>query len=237
MNRALWVLLALCACRDPNAPLPRIYTAHRAERPPVVDGRLDDEVWTRARSTGRFPTSSGRGEPHFRTEARLAWDDTHLYVAFDCEDDDVWSKFTKRDDPIYEQEAVEIFLDADRDLATYNEIELSPADVLFDAYFPARRQGMDLAWDSGTVGKALVRGTLNDPSDADQGWTAELAIPFARLARVPKTPPRQGDLWRFNLYRLDMHSGRTAWEGQAFSPPVEPDFHNLPKFGYLEFAK
>lgn len=201
-----------------------------------VDGALDDPGWKGVPSTGAFLRTGDGGQARFRTDARLVWDDEFLYVAFSAADDDVWAKADKKDDPIYQEEVVEIFLDADGDGKTYDELELSPKNVQFDAYFPARRQGMDLGWDSGMVTAVKVDGTLNEPSDKDRGWTAEMKIPVKALAEVPRWPPQAGDKWRFNLYRLEWFDGRKSNEGSAFSPPLVGDFHHLPRFGFLEFA-
>jgi hypothetical protein len=209
------------------------YHAGRAAKPPVIDGLLDDEVWRTATPVELVRSLDG-GKPSLRTVARLAYDDANLYVSFDCEDPDVWGTLLHRDDPIYNEEVVEIFIDADADGRTYNEIEVSPNNTVFDAYFPARRQGMDTSWDSGMKSAVKVRGTINNPSDRDDGWSVEMAIPIARLAQVPHVPPRKGDRWRFNLYRLE-HLGRSAVEGYAFSPPLVGDFHHLPRFAWLVF--
>jgi hypothetical protein len=209
------------------------YHARRARKPPSIDGILDDPVWKEA-TTAELVRSLDGGKPSLRTLARVAYDDANLYVAFDCEDPDVWGTLLRRDDPLYTEEVVEIFIDADGDGRTYNEIEVSPNNVIFDAYFPARRQGMDTSWDSGTRSAVKVRGTLNDPSDRDEGWSVEMQIPIARLAQVPRVPPKKGDRWRFNLYRLE-HLNRTSVEGYAFSPPLVGDFHHLPRFGWLVF--
>ena len=209
------------------------YHARRAAKPPVIDGALNDEVWSAATPVELVNSLDG-SKPSLRTVARLAYDDKNLYVAFDCEDPDVWGTLLRRDDPIYNEEVVEIFLDADGDGKTYNEIEVSPNNTVFDAYFPARRQGMDTAWDSGMKSAVKVRGTLNDPSDRDDGWSVEMQIPIARLAQVPHVPPQRGDRWRFNLYRLE-HVGRKGVEGYAFSPPLVGDFHHLSRFGWLVF--
>lgn len=211
------------------------YRAVYVSEPPRIDGRLDDAAWTAAKELTLVGSFDGR-RPRVRTTARLVWDDAALYVAFDCEDPDVWGTLLERDAPIYEQEVVEVFLDADADLRTYNELEVSPNDVVFDAYFPAYREGMDRAWDSGVTTAVRVRGTLNAPDDRDQGWAAELRIPFARLAKVPNVPPKPTDRWRFNLYRLE-HHGRQQIEGQAFSPLGVGDFHHLRRFGWLEFDR
>jgi len=210
-----------------------VYHARRAAKPPVIDGRLDDEVWRSAPAVELLRSLDG-GKPSLKTVARLAYDDENLYVAFDCEDPDVWGTLRRRDDPIYTEEVVEIFIDADGDGKTYNEIEVSPNNTVFDAYFPARRQGMDTSWDSGVKSAVLVRGTLNDPSDRDDGWSVEMQIPIARLASVPRVPPRKGDRWRFNLYRLE-HVDRKRVEGYAFSPPLVGDFHQLSRFAWLAF--
>jgi hypothetical protein len=93
---------------------------------------------------------------------------------------------------------------------------------------------MDLTWDSGMKSAVKVRGTLDDASDRDSGWTVELQIPLARLAEVPRLPPQAGDRWRFNLYRLELPDRRTQ-QGQAFSPLFVGDFHALPRFGWLVF--
>lgn len=209
------------------------YKIGRAKKPPVIDGSLDDEVWASARPVELVRSLDG-GKPSLRTVARLAYDDRYLYVSFDCEDPDVWGTLRHRDDPLYTEEVVEIFIDADGDGKTYDEIEVSPNNTVFDAYFPARRQGMDTSWDSGVKSAVKVRGTLNDPSDRDEGWSVEMQIPIARLASVPHVPPRKGDRWRFNLYRLE-HLGRTRVEGYAYSPPLVGDFHQLSRFAWLAF--
>ena len=123
----------------------------------------------------------------------------------------------KRDEPIYDQEVVEIFLDANADGRTYNELQVSPHNVIFDAYFPARRQGMDLGWDSGMKTAVKVRGTLDNPADRDEGWRWRCRFPSTGWPRCPTFRPKTGERWRFNLYRLE-HVGRQQVEGQAFSP-------------------
>jgi hypothetical protein len=86
------------------------------------------------------------------------------------------------------------------------------------------------------VSAVKVDGTLNDPSDVDKGWTAEAKIPLKSFAAVPHMPPLVGDKWRINLYRLDWYANRKINEGSAFSPLYQGDFHNLPRFGWLEFG-
>ncbi|MGQ0506454.1 MAG: carbohydrate-binding family 9-like protein [Myxococcaceae bacterium] len=212
---------------------PPEYRVKKVERAPKIDGVLDDAIWKEATPVELVTSYDGR-KPSLRTTARIVRDDEGLYVAFDCEDPDVWGTLLTRDADIYNQEVVEVFLDANGDGRTYNELEVSPHNVIFDAYFPARRQGMDLTFDAKMETAVKVRGTLDNAGDRDEGWSVELKIPFAPLAEVPHRPPQSGDRWRFNLYRLE-HLDRKNVEGQAFSPLFIGDFHHLPRFGWLVF--
>lgn len=217
---------------DARAQLPE-YRAKKAQKAPAIDGKLDDAAWNDAAPVTLKGSFDGRDVP-LKTTARIVYDDTHLYVAFDSEDPDVWGTLMQRDEPIYTQEVVEVFLDANADGATYNELQVSPNNVIFDAYFPARRQGMDTSWDSKMQTAVNVRGTVNDDGDRDEGWSAELKIPYATLSTVPNVPPKPGDRWRFNLYRLELPDRRSQ-SGQSFSPLFVGDFHALPRFGWLQF--
>jgi len=208
----------------------------RTPKPPLIDGVLTDEVWKAADTAELRGSFDGRPVQR-RTAAKLLYDDANLYVGFDCEDPDVWGTLYKRDDPIYNQEVVEIFIDANADGKTYNELEVSPHNVIFDAYFETRRSDLAKAiqWDSGMKSAVKVRGTIDNDSDTDQGWSVEMQIPINRLAEVPHIPPVKGDRWRFNLYRLEHIVREKQIEGQAFSPLYQGDFHNLPRFAWLTF--
>jgi hypothetical protein len=210
------------------------YAVHRTSGPISIDGVLAEAAWDRAERAGPFVRSLDGKPCTAQTVARLLWDDENLYVAFQAEDRDVSTPFSRDDEPLYTSNVVEIFLNPSGDLRRYDEIELAPSNALFDASFTGRRQGMDLAWSSRARHAVHVDGTLNDPRDVDRGWTAELAIPFAALTGMPRPRPARGDRWRFNLYRLRQGPGQPG-EGQAYSPPMVGDFHNLDRFATLRF--
>src|SRR2546430_5903131 len=64
------------------APVATTATATRATRAPVIDGRADDPAWADAAVIDGFRTFTPvlNGEPRFRTEARVLYDDKNLYV-------------------------------------------------------------------------------------------------------------------------------------------------------------
>lgn len=230
---SLLAALALAACSKPSSDF---YVVHRASGPIVPDGLLDERAWDKAEKTAALVRSLDGKPASFATEARMLWDDENLYLSFSCEDRNLQTPFFKDDEQLYTSNVVEIFLNPSGDLKRYAEIELNPANALFDATFTGPRQGMDLAWASKTRHGVHLDGTLNNPADVDRGWTAELAIPWATLPGMPKPKPQPGDVWRFNLYRLLQGPGQPN-EGQAFRAPLVGDFHAVQRFAELRFAE
>ncbi len=205
----------------------------------TIDGKLDEPDWQRAERIGPFISYRGRGKLQNNTHARLLWDDDALYVAFECDDNDIHTPYDKRDDPLYESEAVEIFIDADGDKDEYVELQAAPNDTHFDAAFKGgRRKNFDTSYNVNYTSKAVLDGTLNEHGDEDKGWISEWRIPIDELRDIPG-PVAIGTEWKINLFRLDrIRRGDKVVknEASAWSSPYSGDFHNLDRFGTLVFA-
>lgn len=220
---------------DPRVPET---TIPWAPTPPELDGALDDPVWGAAPVLTLGP-SSGRGEgppPERATTLRLLWDREHLYVGFDARDPDVTERFRKRDDPIYDHEAVEVFLMPHVDgpeTGPYVELQASPTAVIFDASFTGPRQGMDPTWNGGQTVVSKVEGSLDAPA-VDRGWVSEWRVPWSSLRWVRNTPG-PGDVWRMNAFRIDRSRGLSDLY-VAWSPPRVGDFHRVERFGFATFG-
>lgn len=225
-------------------PYPPVYHCVRTAEPVTVDGRLDEGCWASAPPVLLVNASTGnRATP--RTTARLCWGATHLYVGFECEDDDAWGSYGQRDDPLYDEEVVELFLCPSGDVRRYYEIEISPHNVIFDAALHSpqldRRtmttdrewacEGMLSAVSSNTIVHRTPPGrrTVTGPPGV---WSAELAIPFKALRLTGA--PEVGAEWRVNLYRIDRgaRSRYLAWSPTLRRPA---DFHVPERFGTLRF--
>ena len=218
-------------------------TCIRAAAPPVVDGRLDDAVWRQAPATEafvRFDAGKAKGRP-LKTAARLAWDDENLYVAWECEDPDVWSTLTRRDADLWEGEVVELYLDPDGDGKNYKEMEINPLNAVVDLNIAAAVNGAPQGVPAGRLWNAegwktavRVDGTTENRKDTDRGWTAEMALPLRNFPDAKRLPPRVGDVWRAQLLRID--GGRQAGNAQFLAWSDTNPFHNPERFGRLLFA-
>jgi hypothetical protein len=216
------------------------YTVKRTAQPIRIDGVLDEPAWGHIKPVRALTLHDGSGAPQLETEAKLCWDDKYLYVAFSCVDTDIWGTYTKHDDPIYDQEVVEIFINPSGDLVNYYEFEVSPRNVTWDGRIhnpdnDPKTAKYDPSWEcAGLLTGVRVVGTLDNRSDIDQLWSVEMAIPFAAIAQ---RPPTDGERWRGNLYRIDRAQ---TDEFSCWSPPQkageQPAFHIPKRFGHLIFS-
>src|SRR4051812_46324939 len=93
--------------------------AVKADRPPVIDGKGDDAIWARAQviDAYRMYDPVANGDPRFRTEARVAYDERTLYVivrAFDPHPDSIVGLLSRRDNRTASDE-VKVIVDGYRD--------------------------------------------------------------------------------------------------------------------------
>ena len=231
------IAMLLCAYACSAGEL-AVYMSPKVCKPPVIDGKLDDDAWKVAPAVTLVLAETGKPATK-DTKARMCWDDKYLYVAFDCVDQDVWGTLTEHDDYVFTEEVVEMFLSPNCDLARYYEINVSPRNTIFDAFIHNPGSGLpgtetSHAWTCEGLRTAIkVDGTLDDRTDIDRGWSAEIAIPFAALGRGT---PRPGERWRGNLYRIDLSP--EPEEFQAWSPTmnVPASFHIPTRFGTIFFS-
>lgn len=200
-----------------------------------IDGVADEADWKTA-TVFPFAAHDGKSAVTRKTTAKMLWDNEALYVSFDVEDPDAFTTYSKRDDPIYDSEATEIFIDADGDKDEYVELQAASDDLHFDAAFKGGpRKGMDKSWNSPFETKT---------KKTDKGYVSEWKIPVASLKDIPAGEPKAGARWKINLFRLErIREGTppakdakiTKHEASAWSPPLTGDFHTLDRFGTITF--
>lgn len=201
---------------------------------PVIDGALDDAVWTGQAGTALVLSQDGEPDPEPEaTRVWFAWDAEYLYAAARIPDADLWTDYADQDDPLWKQEAFELFVAGGGDGSRYLEFQVSARGVTFDARFPAYRKG-DEAWDSSWRTAVALDGTLT-AGDRDRGWTAEVAVAWAELCEhtAIACPPGPGMRARVNAFRLE-RPDRKRTSALALSPTRVPDFHAWANAAELE---
>jgi hypothetical protein len=201
------VMLALQTASSPPpsaAPSATTAVAHRAAKPPVIDGKDNDEVWRLAPVIKDFrqfqPTEDAN--PSFPTEAKVAYDDHNFYVfvrAFDSHPDSIKKLLARRDVRIC-CDQIKIVIDSYHDRRTGFEFAVTPGGVKRDYAIYGDDQQEDEAWD----------GVWEVATQVDSlGWTAEFRIPLSQL-RYAHAP---SNVFGFAIWRdIDRHGGeRVGW--------------------------
>lgn len=181
-----------------------IRTVHcdAVERPPVIDGEMDDAVWASADVLSDFAVTDyvKQGEPATRrTEVRFLHDDRNLYVAFVCHEPDTakMRQATARFDcpDILYDDRIELLIDARHDHANLVRLVVNPLGVMYDTnlcrpvQYALSYQTGDDNWN--TEWRAKVR------RHADR-WCGEIAIALDRFSEEGIAP---GDTWGINVVR------------------------------------
>jgi hypothetical protein len=237
-----WAVVILAVTAPATAPSADVYRCTPTTMPVTVDGKLDDAAWQAAPWTADFVDIVGGNThpqpPPLRTRAKLLWDERFLYVAAEMQETDVHAEMKQRDMPLFREGAFEVFLDPDADGRDYLELEVNAIGTIFDLVMdkPYRDGGRaDDSFDVEGVQVAVhVDGTLDDRSDRDRGWTAELAIPWSSLKHIGVNgPPRSGNRWKIEMGRSP---GREGGRFSTWRPHGRGDMHMPEMWGYLEFA-
>lgn len=162
----------------------------RFSKPPVIDGKLDDEVWKEgARLKDFYQVQPGDNiAPSQATEVLLGYDSKFLYVAFHCFDDPakVRANIPKRDN-IFDDDYVGILFDTFNDHRKAYEFNFNPLGVQADGIWT---DGQNEDFNPDIVMES--KGTLTE-----DGWTVEVAIPFKSLRYVAG----KDKLWGVHFWR------------------------------------
>ncbi|HWA16362.1 MAG TPA: DUF5916 domain-containing protein, partial [Gemmatimonadales bacterium] len=176
--------------------------ATRAVVPPVLDGRDDDAVWQAAPVVDQFQMARPRegGEARYRTEAKVGYDPSHLYVfvrSFDPHPDSIISQLARRDE-MPPSDYLILLLDSFHDRRTGYEFIVNPAGVKQDAAI-YNDGNEDNAWD----------GVWDVATRVDSlGWTAEYRIPLSQLRYSSRGSGTFGILfWRV----IQRHAETVTW--------------------------
>ncbi|KAA1244241.1 carbohydrate-binding family 9-like protein [Aquimarina sp. RZ0] len=187
--------------------IPESYIAYYTTEPITIDGVPSEEAWKKVRPTTPFIDIEGKKIPKYETSVKILWNDTYVYFFAELEEPHVWGNLKQRDTIIYQNNDFEIFIDPDNDTQNYYEFEINALNTLWDLFLTKPyREGTPVLndWDAnGFQSSVKVHGTLNNPKDADKGWSIEIAIPFKvfRTSYFDQNIPKD-TFWRVNFSRV-----------------------------------
>jgi len=158
---------------------------------PVIDGRVNETVWTRAaRVNTLYQREPKTGAPASEnTEYLFLYDENNLYIGIRCEapPGGITAKEMARDVSLGDDDRVQIILDTYLDGRNGYWFQIGPRGSIGDALISENGKGFNKSWDGLWDGKARI---------TEGGWDAELIIPFKTLAFK-----KGQDTWGLKLIR------------------------------------
>jgi hypothetical protein len=170
-----------------------------------IDGVLSDPGWQGAARASNFAEHhpGDQTKPAVDTEVWVTYDDTHLYVAWICQDDpkSVRASFCERDN-IFDDDYVILCLDPYGDATLAYEIAANPYGIPGDLLF-STANGEDISYD--IIFESSGRVTEN-------GWVVEMAVPFASF----RFPNQENQTWRVDFWRNRPRESRFQYSWAAY---------------------
>lgn len=162
----------------------------KAAAVPVIDGRIDEDVWkTAAVFKDFYQTGPGYNTaPSRPTEVYMMYDERHLYVAFKCwdEKDKIRATVANRDN-VFGEDNVRMWIDTYNDQRRAYVLGFNPLGIQQDGIY-TEGNGADFSVDIVMESKGVIE---------DWGWSVEVKIPFKSL----RYSAGKGKLWGFNAAR------------------------------------
>ena len=167
--------------------------AVRVEKAPKIDGILDDEIWKNAPIANDFielrPNNGKAENPDFKTEVKVAYDDTGIYVSammYDKEPSKIGKELTERDN-IGNDDFFVLFINGYNDKQQSLEFFVTAAGVQADSKI-TNQNGEDFSWNGIWYSGVKI---------LENGWSVEMKIPYFEM-RFPKSEKQQ---WGINFFR------------------------------------
>ena len=214
MNSAIYSLILLLSFCPVLLGSDDFITPPRINNPPRIDGILNDEVWQRAYVVSdflqRFPREGA--VPTEKTEIRLLYTTTALYIgfrAYDTRPEKIVSSVFKRDDfDLVQNDQLAFAIDSYNDERNGYWFSTNPLGARVDAQFGNEGDLWEPNWNGIWECKTQVD---------NQGWTAEIEIPFSTL-RFRKA---DANIMGINLFRRIIRTNE-----QIFAPLIPLQLSN-----------
>ncbi len=177
------------------------YNIPYLNKPPTIDGKVSESEWKGALKFVKKPVE-------YEYVIRLGWCGDCIYISANCKDknpDKIKADVKQRDGSgIWTDDCIEIFIDTNRDLATYYHFIINAGGALYDEYV------RDVSWDVKSI-KYAARKT-------QRGWSCEVMVPVGSF--------NKGEVysrWGINVMR-HFQGGWQVLTGRAHKPNSWAEF-------------
>ncbi|MGQ1784399.1 MULTISPECIES: carbohydrate-binding family 9-like protein [unclassified Saccharicrinis] len=193
----------------PNCPgycTPKVYAVHTLSGTPTIDGYISDDEWGNTPWSEPLVSSvkNGMANPAYSTRYKLGTKGDSLYFSAIVYDRHIWAVNDICQSYFFEDNFLELYLDADNDEKDYVVLKINALGNLCGEYWNrnndkplSRFSLLDMSHGRCSV---FIDGTVNNPKDNDRYWSFECAVPL-NLQVDSLTLLQPHTTWNVNVQR------------------------------------
>lgn len=211
----------------------------------IADGKMDEPSWKNAEvRTLDYFFRRDKPADEQKTKFRMLWDNKNLYLFYEFEDSSLTAKETQHDGRTYLDDCAEFFvLPVADSLNMHYGFEVNVTKIKYDYIvlwqFHNNRSVFIPGYDPDYSVGVTYKGTINDDTDIDEGWTMEFIIPLTAFQGF-NTRNLTGKQWAFQVVRQDRNLVDDRFRSTATLFPtydIRLDVHPPNRFGLMEFVE
>jgi hypothetical protein len=216
-----FTLSARLAAGQGAGPEPTI-DVRLVSRGPAIDGRLDDPAWAGTAAIADFRQKEpvegqAATEP---TTVRIVYDAANLYIGIELTDREpaqIRASELRRDNTLESDDTFAILLDSYHDHRNAFLFRVNPRGTRYDGMIRNESRFINSDWDEQWTAAAIL---------TEQGWNAEVAIPF----KILRFSGGENQRWGINFERVIKRKNEFAyWTGWDRNYA----FHHVSQAGHL----
>jgi len=195
------------------------------EKGPPIDGTPKSSIWKQCPPLELGECTTEKPGP-LKTTARVLFDPTNLYVAFECAETDtagLKQDCTQRDGAVWEDDCVEVFVTGDPREGCFH-FAVNPRGALMDARTKGSSRD-DTAWNSSAVVKTST--------EQGKGWTVTMSVPLKELSAFVG----ENQTWVMNLNRTRPARGGVGAGEWSWAIMGSSDYHQVRDYGQVKGVK
>lgn len=188
--------------------IPPVLTVKRIDGDVKLDGKITENVWSKANEIKRLYYNNGKTAEH-NTSVKILYDDSYLYVAAEMKEPNVDELRAEAEPPIpltWDDDDFEMFFDPAQTQSDYYRLFQNAAGTRFNSL---PRWHPDKYFESDYESAIFI---------GEDYWSIEMIIPWSDIAL--DEGPESGDEWGFNAgrHRSQSYEKETRWSGHLYDP-------------------
>ena len=225
----------------PADATPGVYEVNRASAPITPDADWNKPAWKNIPALCVNNYMGAKPEHIPCVQAKVLYDDSHLYVIFKVEDQYVRAVAKEYQDSVCTDSCTEFFFTPGPDIkAGYFNIEVNCGGTLLFNYqlVPWKNQVKIDPADGSQIKIAATLPKIVDPEITEPiTWVVEYSLPIDILQKYSENvaKPAPGVIWRANFYKCADATSKPHWLTWAVVDKPSPNFHVPEFFGQLVF--